>query len=331
MDLLATTLGLFPLPDAQRELLAERGGRRNASHVVSEESSGERAPYDAAREGLVARQREAGLDLIVEGQARWEDMLAHPLCVHEHVRPGSVERYYDNNNFYRRPVVEGELTPSGDLAADLERVALADGNPQAVVPGPYSLADLATDAYYGDGAFLDAVAEFLAGEVAAFPEETACVFVLEPSLVTNPPDADERERVRDAVDTVVRAAEAPVVLQASWGALGEALHAHLLDTGVSALGYDLVCAHEESAYLVQEYGTAEDVALGVVDGQNTHVEDPETVRERVRWFRDSVPVSDFDTVYVAPNTGLFYLPVNRFEAKLDALGASVDLASEAAR
>ncbi|NIS36828.1 MAG: 5-methyltetrahydropteroyltriglutamate--homocysteine methyltransferase, partial [Actinobacteria bacterium] len=66
----------------------------------------------------------------------------------------------------RDPAVVDELAPSGDVAAELSAaVELTDAPLQAVLPGPYSLADLATDEYYGDEAeFLVAIAAFLAAE-----------------------------------------------------------------------------------------------------------------------------------------------------------------------
>jgi 5-methyltetrahydropteroyltriglutamate--homocysteine methyltransferase len=73
-------------------------------------------------------------------------------------------------------------------------------------------------------------------------------------------------------------------------------------------------------YLINEYGTTDDVALGLVDGRNTLVESPDSVRERVEWVENQTPVADFDRVYVTPNTGLFYLPYDTFVDKLRVLG-----------
>ncbi|MCD2199817.1 5-methyltetrahydropteroyltriglutamate--homocysteine methyltransferase [Halobacterium sp. KA-4] len=320
MNRIATTPGLFPLPDDAKETLSDLKGHQKHDLVSGDEGPEIEAAYDEVREELVGLQRDAGLDRVVEGQGRWDDMLAHPLTVHENVETGGIVRYYDNNNFYRDPIVEGELTFSGDLAADLEAASELTGDLQAVVPGPYSLSELATDEYYGDDEqFLAAVADFLAGEVEAFPDiET--VFVLEPSLVTNPPEEGEDERASGAIGTVADAADADVVAHTYWGALEEKVHAHLLDADVDAIGYDFVTNHEDNLYNVTEYGTKDSVALGVVDGQNTLVESPETIRDRVDWFRDSVPDAiEFDDAYVTANTGLFYLPVNRFEQKLQAL------------
>jgi 5-methyltetrahydropteroyltriglutamate--homocysteine methyltransferase len=96
-----------------------------------------------------------------------------------------------------------------------------------------------------------------------------------------------------------------------------------MDARIEALGFDLVAGdREETLYNVTEYGTTSDVALGLVDGQNTRVESPETVRERVDWFTGQVPSQEFDTVYLTSNTELFYLPVSKYREKLGALAAA---------
>lgn len=320
VNVVASTPGLFPLPDPAKTELSDLKGHQKGDLVDGEERSDVSAVYDRVRTELIERQQAAGLDRIVEGQSRWDDMLAHPLTVHNNVETGGIVRYYDNNNFYREPVVTGELTESGDMAADLASAGDVEGL-QAVVPGPYSLAELATDEQYGDdAAFLDAVAEFLAGEIESFPP-VETLFVLEPSLVETPPEDGRDATVSEAIDTVAGAIDTDVVVHTYFGALPEKVHAHLLDADIDAVGYDLVTDHEDSLYNINEYGTKDDIALGIVDGQNTRVEDVSTLSERIEWVQENTPGADFETVYATPNTGLFYLPVNRFEQKLDALGA----------
>jgi 5-methyltetrahydropteroyltriglutamate--homocysteine methyltransferase len=221
--------------------------------------------------------------------------------------------------------VTGELTFSGVVAEELEAAADhlgGDASLQGVLPGPYSLADLATDEYYGDESdFLAAVGEFLAEEVAAFPEHET-LFLLEPSLVTNPPGDGADARASDALDAVAGATDADVVVHTYWGALEEKLYAHLMDADVDAFGFDLVTERDQTLYNVTEYGTKDDVALGLVDGQNTLVESPETIRERVEWVRERAPGQEFDRIYLTSNTELFYLPVNRYREKLESLAAA---------
>jgi 5-methyltetrahydropteroyltriglutamate--homocysteine methyltransferase len=323
-EIVSTTPGLYPLPDWAKDELKDRKGNQREDLIRGGESEEIAGVYATVREELLERQETAELDRVVEGQGRWDDMLAHPLTVHDSVETGGIVRYYDNNNFYRDPVVTGELTPDGDVAAELAAATShADGPLQAVLPGPYSLADLATDEHYGgEAAFLNGVAEFLAGEAGAFPD-VETLFLLEPSLVTDPPATDdEHERVPDAIDTVAGALDADIVVYPYWGALSEKTYAHVMDADIDALGFDLVSAPDDNVYNAQEYGTPEDVALGVVDGQNTRVESPETVRERVEWFDGRTPQNAYGRVYATTNTEAFYLPVNRFEEKLDALAAA---------
>ncbi len=321
-QIVATTPGLLPLPEWAKDELSDLKGHQKEDLIAGDEGAEITAVYDRGRTDVIERQQSAGLDRIVEGQLRWDDMLAHPLAVHDAVETKGIVRYYDNNNFYREPTVTGALDADGDVAAELDAAAAGvDDGLQAVLPGPYSLADLATDEYYGDEpAFLDAIASFLAAEARAFPSVETLV-LLEPSLVESPPDTGAAERASAAIDTVAGSVDADVVVQPYWGSLRDDVHATILDSDIDALGYDLVSAPEACVTNVQEYGTTADVALGVVDGQNTRVESPSTIRERIEWFTDQTPDHDYGTIYATTNTELFYLPVNKFEAKLDALGA----------
>jgi 5-methyltetrahydropteroyltriglutamate--homocysteine methyltransferase len=322
----ATTPGLYPLPNWAKEELSDLKGHQKDDLISGEEGGEVTAAYDRARSEVVERQQEAGLDRIVEGQLRWDDMLAHPLAVADGVETRGIVRYYDNNNFYREPVVTGDLSATGDVATELEAASEAvDEGLQAVLPGPYSLADLATDEHYeDDAAFLDAIADFLASEAEEFPA-VETLFLLEPSLVENPPADGDDERASEAIDVVADAVDADVVAHSYWGALEEKVYAHLMDADIEAIGFDLVSDHDQNTYNVQEYGTKADVALGLVDGQNTLVESPETIRERIQWFDDQTN-GDYDTVYATSNTELFYLPENKFQAKLDALANAADRA-----
>ena len=326
METFATTPGLDPLPDAAKEELSDLKGHQKEDMVTGEESDAVQAVYEDVRADLVAAQRSAGLDRLLEGQGRWDDMLAHPLTVHDAVETRGLLRYYDNNNFYREPAVTGPLTTDGDLADELSALTdLADDeSTQAVLPGPYTLADLATDEYYGDDAALvEGVADFLAGELKAAPTVDTLV-LLEPSLAVNPPADGLDERASEGVDRIARAVDAETLVQPYWDAVPEKVHAHLLDASIDGLGYDFVSDHDRNLYLINEYGTRSTAVFGVVDGQNTLVESADEVAERVDWIRSNTPGADFDRAYLTANTPLFHLPYSTFQAKLDALAAGRD-------
>ena len=102
-EVVSTTPGLYPLPEWAKDELAGLKGRQKGGLVSGSESEEVAAAYERAREEVLGLQTEAGLDLPVEGQLRWDDMLAHPLAVSDAVDTRGIVRYYDNNNFYREP------------------------------------------------------------------------------------------------------------------------------------------------------------------------------------------------------------------------------------
>ncbi len=331
----ATTPGLFPLPDPAKQRLSDLKGHQKGDLISGNESDEIVAVYDEYRTQVITEQVEAGLDRISEGQLRWDDMLAHPLTVHENVKTGGIVRYYDNNNFYRDPQVTGELTFSGDVASELDAAAAAlaetdsDASLQATLPGPYSLFDLATDEYYGDEeSFLDAVSEFLAAEVEAFPAHET-LYLLEPSLVENAPGDGLDARASEAIDTVAAATDADVVVQTYFGALSEKVYAHLMDADIEAIGFDIVAGdREQTLYNINEYGTKTAAGLGISNGLNTLVESPETLAERVSWVQNKLPAQEFDRLYLSTNTEPFYLPVNKHLEKLAAVAAAAEIELE---
>ncbi|WP_048067055.1 5-methyltetrahydropteroyltriglutamate--homocysteine methyltransferase [Haloquadratum walsbyi] len=342
-EYVATSPGLFPLPDWAKSELSDLKGHQKEDLITGDESSEVRGVYDTSRTEAVETQFEMGFDRIVGGQHRWDDMLAHPLTIHDNVETGGIIRYYDNNNFYRDPRVTGELTPTGDIADELAATAetLTEINAnnesnsdfpggdtalQAVLPGPYSLADLATNNYYPDEAtFLSAIGELLTKEAAALPSHET-LFLLEPSLVTAAPNDDIAPLVSETISNIADATESEVIVYTYFGALDEKTYAYLMDASVSALGFDIVAGErEQTLYNVTEYGVTTDIALGVADGQNTLVQSSETLAERASWFQNQVPSTEFDTVYLTTSAEPFYLPVNKHREKLTALaGATTD-------
>ena len=323
----ATTTGLLPLPDPAKEELSALKGHQKHDLISGTEDEEVANAYAEYRREVIDDQVAAGLDRITEGQLRWDDMLAHPLTTHDNVDPNGIVRYYDNNNFYRDPQVRGELDFSGDVAAELDTAADIVDNPgdslQAVLPGPYSLFDLASDEYYGDDSeFFAAIADFLAGETEAFPAHRTLT-LHEPSLVETPPGDDLVEQLAEAIDTVAGETDADVIVQTYFGALDETTYAHLMDADVEALGFDLVAGdREDTLSNITEFGTKDAAALGIADGQNTLVESADTLDERVEWFEEQIPVQEFDRLYLSTNTEPFYLPVNKHLAKLEAIAAA---------
>jgi len=309
-----------PLPDWAKEELSDLKGHQKTDLISGDESAEITEAYDRARRDVVEAQVDAGLDRVVEGQLRWDDMIAHPLAVADSVDTRGIVRYYDNNNFYRG---------AGRHRRPRRR---ATSPPNSTRPQNTSIRDCRNRPSRPVLAFRpgDRRALRRRGRV---PRRRGRVPGRRGRAVPRRRDAvparalARRERARRrrgragqrAIDKVAAAVDADVVAHTYWGAIEEKVYAHLMDADVDAIGFDLIADHEQTIYNVQEYGTKDSVALSaLVDGQNTLVETPETIRERIDWFAEQT-AGDYDTVYATANTETFYLPVNKFEAKLEAL------------
>ena len=89
----ATTPGLYPLPDWAKRTLSDLKGHQKGDLLSGDEGSEITETYDEVRGELIDDQLDAGLDRVVEGQGRWDDMIAHPLTVHDSVETGGIVRY----------------------------------------------------------------------------------------------------------------------------------------------------------------------------------------------------------------------------------------------
>lgn len=318
VEIMSSSLGLYPLPDWTKDELSKLKGHQRDGLISGNESSLINSVYDSAREFIIGEQQNAGIDLIVEGQLRWDDMLAHPLIVHESVEARGLVRYYDNNNFYREPTVVGELTSSGDVARELEKTSELVSKPSAIFPGPYSLSKLATDEYYGsETSFLEAMGGFVQEEIQGLPE-TSYLTLLEPSFAVDPPHGDEKELITDLLKKIKSVVKRELIIQTYWGSFDEETYAALLELGVG-IGFDFVTAAESNLELLSEYGAPKMASIGAINGQNTNVESTEEVQTLIKGILEKNP--DIQSVVVNPNTGLFYLPENRFTEKLGVLGS----------
>jgi len=272
-------------------------------------------------ESVVAAQRRAGIESVVDGQRGWTGGLAHPLLSATGVTPGAPRPGLPGTAGGPTPIVEAPLEAGPVLGTELAVLADLATAPVMVLPGPYTLATVADDRYYDDpAALLAAVAALLAAEVAAAPPMDTIV-VHEPRLATRPPAEDLVARVPTALETVLAATAARSVVVPYGGVLTDRVHAHVLDADIDVLGYDLLADHDAAVDLVAEYGSTDAVALCVLDP--TSRTSTSTVADRVDWFRATVPdVVAFDAAILCPDRGLREVAPTRVETVLTALAAA---------
>jgi 5-methyltetrahydropteroyltriglutamate--homocysteine methyltransferase len=258
----------------------------------------------------------AGIDVVNDGQIRWDDMLAPFARAWHGCQRGPLERFYDNNTYFRQPVITGPIATDGrTLVRDYEFArAIARGQFKAAVCGPLTFATLAEDRHYRS---LEdrtlAVADALATEIRALGAAGATlVDVEEPALVAHP---EHFALARAAIERLA-AAGVPLALQTFFFPADPLLDA-LAAFPVAQVGIDV--RSRETHVLEKLNALRQTVVLGVVDARNTRVE---TERELAGLIEAALRQIPADYLWLAPTTGLEYLPHDIAVQKLKALVAA---------
>lgn len=308
-----TVIGAYPkISDGNQEL-------RRALHRHDRgelDASGLAGVLDESTRSAMGELEWAGVDVINDGQIRWDDLLAPFARAWGGCDRGPLERFYDNNTYFRQPVITGPITTDGKtLVRDFEFArGVVRGQLKAAVCGPLTFATLAEDRHYRS---LEdrtlAVADAIAAEIRGLGAAGATlVDVEEPALVARP---EHFALARSAVERLASAG-VPLALQTYFFPADPLLDA-LAAFPVSQVGIDV--RSRETHVLDKLNALRQTVVLGIVDARNTRIE---TERELAGFIEAALKRIPADYLWLAPTTGLEYLPHDIAAQKLKALVAA---------
>jgi 5-methyltetrahydropteroyltriglutamate--homocysteine methyltransferase len=262
---------------------------------------------------------EAGLTTVTDGQIPWEDLLDPVVRDVDNLVAGGLERFFDNNFYYRRPTVVGRLRWRGGVLAHWTRLAKEQTTLpfKVALPGPITLVALSADATYGDPRRLlqDAV-EVLALEAESVVAQGAQeVQWDEPAAVYGAcpfpaPQVEEAWRELLSVPLGV-----PQSLAFYYGSAARWLPS-LASLPVARVYVDLVADPSLAAALAQRPYPFE-VGLGLVDARDVRLEEKPRVEAVVQRVAS---VQGRDRLWLCPTGGLELLPPDRAEEKVRHLG-----------
>jgi len=313
-----TVVGSYPrVSDAPLEVNLRQAIHRHDRHEITTPAL--EAAIQATIKRVVEEQVAAGVDLVTDGQVRWDDLLTPFVRAMEGAHTGGLLRFYDNNVYYRHPVVTGPLRRGGPAVVEDFRYASAvSPRPvKAVLVGPLTLATLSEDRYYGDfSRMIMAAADVLREEAQDLAKAGASLVQLdEPALGYHPAKV---ELARAAVEAVVAGLPARTALYTYFGPL-EKIYPALLEFPVDVLGID-VAERPQHLDLLLGRPFPKELGLGAVNGRNTRLESEEDL---VRLFNRVTTHVPPDRVWVNPSSGLEFLPHGTARRKLEVLAGAV--------
>ncbi|HKT13562.1 MAG TPA: hypothetical protein VJW77_17230 [Terriglobia bacterium] len=292
--------------------------RAIARHDAGE---GTEAEVRAAEDRLILlaleEQHASGLDIFTDGLVRWNDPASHLAGKLQGVRINGLLRFFDTNFYFRQPVICGKVERLGPLVVnEFDWAAKQSTRPvKPVVTGPCTLGHLSICAAGSvtRGDLIMAFAEALATEVAELAAAGArLIQVDEPALLKRPADM---ALAREALTLIAsRKGEAELALATYFGDAAP-VYSELQALPVDTLVLDFTYSAELPS-LIQNEGSTKRLALGVLDGRNTKIEDESAT---VRLIEPMLAKVNLARSYLTTSCSLEYLPRDRAQAKLERL------------
>lgn len=298
-----TVVGSYPkIPNKPRPArLRIAINRRDRGEITDEELA---RVQDEVTTEVIQEQIQAGLDLITDGQIRWDDDQTYFACRLQGVEAGGLQRYLDTNTYFRQPQVTGPIVWKGPLLVRDYRFA-AERSPRpvkAVLPGPYTLAAISADMHYSNHENLTmAYADALRQEALALAAAGAShIQINDPVIIFRKEDASIACRALTHVLDGVPAERGVY----TWFGSAAGILPHLLDLPAEIIGLDFV-AGPDNWQVIGQANFPKKLGFGIVDGRNTRLETPQQIADALRRLADLLPL---ERVYVNPSCGLEYLP-----------------------
>ncbi|RLI85654.1 MAG: hypothetical protein DRP01_05765 [Archaeoglobales archaeon] len=294
--IVTTVVGSYPRPDWFREYLRKVAGLQKDLDVEIDIDVLRRAISE-----VIDEQKRAGIDIPTDGQLIWHDFLLTIASRLEGFEMNGLVRYFDNNLYYRIPIVKGKIRRVKRILHDFEVAFEIESKIKAVISF-YTLTKLSRNEFYGSYEDMlwdlcDAIREEI-----RYLESIGVKYIQidEPSILYA--EKRELEFLRDLFKELTDVKSETILM--TYFDSAERIFPEVLDFGFDTIGLDFVEGYEENLKIVEEF-SFEGINVGIFDGRNTKMEDLNEIRERLERI---ISIGNFKRIYVSPNTGLEFLP-----------------------
>jgi 5-methyltetrahydropteroyltriglutamate--homocysteine methyltransferase len=310
--------GILPRPS---RLISKT--RQSARSRISDEELAE--AYRKYSKKVIDYQIESGLTYVNDGYLRRQDLLRPFTENLGGVEVGQLYRWFNNNTFYRIPVVKGKLSgdaPFNKSYPDL----LPKENLKAVLPAPYTFTKLSKNEYYGDEKeFLIDYAEILNKEIKSLEAKGYSYIQLsDPALVyhNTAPCSCTLSDIAEAIEVATKGVKARTGLVTFFGDAAPVLGA-ITDWAVDDIGVDY---YETDSDVIKEHRFKDGLSLGLVDARNTLKED---VSELVGLAQEVIDSSSPKNINISTNCDLDFLTWKEAKEKINTVCAVATQLKEA--
>ena len=300
-------------------------------NAINKRDRGEITDEELAKVGdevtieVINEQIEAGIDVITDGQVRWDDDQTYVARRMKGVKIGALQRYLDTNTYFRETEIVGDLRPSDEpvVLRDWQFAQKNSSKPvKAIIPGPFTLAVHSNDKHYNNREKLTlAFATALRAEVDALVA-AGCkhIQVNDPVIVFHKRESGEYETFAKAITVLLDGVKAETGVY-TWFSDCAGILDRMQALPVNVIGLDFV-AGRANWDAIKGLKFEKKLGFGIVDGRNTRLEGASEIADSIKRITQYVLE---DRLYVNPSCGLEYVPRETAFAKLKVLAEGARL------
>jgi 5-methyltetrahydropteroyltriglutamate--homocysteine methyltransferase len=263
---------------------------------------------------LILLEEQSSLDSFVDGQLNWQDLFRPFSEIFTGIEAATLTRWFDNNTFYRKPIITDKVAFRGNALQQYFRVDLLpkDRRRKAILPGPLTFALMSENkAYLSPADLIDDIAKALQATVRTLQGLGYGQFQFnEPCIASPNRTKSQLETVKQAYQTC---AQGKGILQTYFGDVSPVIDI-LLDLPIEAIGIDFYSTTFET---LRGHDFNKTLGCGIIDGRNSLLESPDQLKAIISNVRDQLQPRD---VYLTTNCDLEFLPQSVAEKKIRLLG-----------
>ena len=291
----------------------------------------------------ISEQVRAGLEIVTDGQIRWNDPISHLAAKLDNVTLQESLPFFGTQKSFRQPVCCGKPVRRNAMIVDeysfarnaLGHLRTPPGKAgklaiKPVLTGPYTLAKLsASDSSAKNGAHdhrahleerVHAYSEILALEIEALAQSGAHLIQIdEPAILAHPDEwiifVAAVKRLAESRDKIHKAGRKLDLALYSYFGNASPLYEKLVGLPVEILGLDFVSSPTLFETILS-VGAPKSLALGFLDGRSPKMENVTELASRVDRILPKITGSQ---VFLGTSCGLDYLAADVAFAKLASL------------
>ncbi|HYB83892.1 MAG TPA: hypothetical protein VED86_01070 [archaeon] len=263
---------------------------------------------------LIRLEEQSSLDSFVDGQLNWQDLFRPFTEIFTGIQAATLTRWFDNNTFYRKPIINEKVILKGDALKQYFRADLLPkgGSKKAILPGPLTFALMSENkAYQSISDLVDDISKALKATVRKLQALGYDRFQFnDPSISSPNRTKNELTTAKQAYETC---AQGKGLLQTYFANASNVIDT-LLDFPVEAIGIDLYSTPLEA---LKGHDFNKILGCGCIDGRNSLLESPDRLKAILHKAQEQLHPRD---LYLMPNCDLEFLPRSVAEKKLHLLG-----------